>query len=705
MDLRKYVLGELIFLDVRETPRFVFSFSREDIEGTPISNASAGSVISSEERSTLEALCNAFLPSLSAGALDDPGLFAADAESRRVAARVEETLSILGESELSRFRLFLRLLNQPLIVAMQSGRAQRFASLGARDAERVLVSLGSSRLPDFRAGFQAIRRLATFHYYSANTGEVPDPVWSAIGYAPSGNPAAVPNALELTRIASDTELECDACVVGSGAGGGVAAAVLAAAGLNVIVLEAAGEWQTTDFDQHEEQGTRELYLDRGTTATRDLSLSLLAGASVGGGTTINWQTSLRTPDDVRAEWAASSRCEHFVADSFTRSLDCVCDRLSVGPGESEVNANNAALRDGCEALRYDWSIIPRNSNGCDFAQCGNCVYGCRHGGKQSSAVTYLSDAQASGGTTIIARCRADLITLEKGRVTGVSATVTERNGSRRALKIKSRIVVAACGSLHTPALLMRAGIVNAQLGKNLHLHPTTGVGATFEHRVAAWEGPPQTVVCNEFASLRDGYGFRIETAPAHPGLLALATPWTGAAQHRRLMQSSGNKALLIVLVRDRSTGAVRIDRAGRPRVDYKPGQGERAMLRLGMEKASRILHAAGATGVLTLHTDPLSMGTVPGTNGSHASIESFASAILQSATGENRLSLFSAHQMGTCRMGRNRDGAVCDESGEVFGVRGLFIADASAFPGSSGVNPMISIMALAHHTALRIVAR
>ena len=656
-------------------------------------------IFSPDERATLESLCNALLPSLEPGEGDNPGLFAADAASRRVSARVEQTLAVLGESDLSRFRLFLTMLNQPLFIALQTGRAARFTSLSTRDAERVLMSLSNSRIPDLRSGFQAIRRLATFHHYSGSSGAMPDPVWAAIGYEPSSNPPAAPSPLRLTRITADTTLECDACVVGSGAGGSVAAATLAAKGMRVIVLEAGSDWQSEDFDQREDPGTRELYLDRGTTATRDLSISLLAGSSIGGGTTVNWQTSLRTPEGVRAEWATSSGCSHFAEDSFTRSLDAVCERLSVGVSESVANPNNAALRDGCTALGYDWAVAPRNSNGCDLTQCGNCVYGCRHGGKQSGAVTYLRDAQLGGNAEVIARCSADRVVVESGRVTGIEATATTREGARYNVVVNARVVVAACGSLHTPALLMRSGVRLLHLGRNLHLHPTTGVGSVFDARIAAWDGAPQTIVCNEFAGFQNGYGFRIETAPAHPGMIALATLWLGARAHRTEMQSSARKALLIVLVRDRSTGVVTTDHAGRPIVDYRVGDGEEAMMREGMSRAARVLFAAGAKGIQTLHTTPLSMGQTASEGRRFDDIDSLCQAILKSRVSDNRLALFSAHQMGTCRMGRDPRTAVCDYRGEVFGAKGLFVADASAFPGSSGVNPMISIMALAHHNA------
>ena len=659
-------------------------------------------MLSTSERATLAALCNAFLPTLEAGDGDDAALFAIDGTARGVPMRVEATLGVLGENERSRFKLFLKMLDQPLFIAFQGGGVSRFAALPQADAERVLLSLAMSVVPDLRAGFQAIRRLATFHYYSASTNPVSDPVWDAIGYTPSTNPPAAPSALRLTRVESDVTLDCDACVVGSGAGGSVAAAVLAARGLKVIVLESGSDWQSEDFDQREEPGSRELYLDQGTTSTRDLSLSLLAGSALGGGTAVNWQTSLRTPDGVRAEWASTSGCAHFVEDSFTKSLDAVCDRLSVGVAESVANANNAALRDGCTALGYDWALLSRNSRGCDIGQCGNCVYGCRHGGKQSGAVTYLCDAQTSGEAQIIAQCKADRVLIEGGRTAGVAATASTRDGRTFSVTVRARTVIAACGSLHTPALLMRSGIRLPQLGRNLHLHPTTGVGALFDTRIAAWDGPPQTIVCNEFAGLRDGYGFRIETAPAHPGLIALATPWLGARAHRQEMQASARKSLLIVLVRDRSTGVVTVDNAGRPVIDYEAGEGEGEMLREGMSRAARILLAAGATGVQTLHTSPLSMGQGASAGEKFNDIESLSAAIARSRVSSNHLALFSAHQMGTCRMGIDARSAVCDSRGEVFGVRGLFVCDASAFPGSSGVNPMISIMAIAHHNAQAI---
>ncbi|MDP9178931.1 MAG: GMC oxidoreductase, partial [Gemmatimonadota bacterium] len=288
-----------------------------------------------------------------------------------------------------------------------------------------------------------------------------------------------------------------------------------------------------------------------------------------------------------------------------------------------------------------------------------------------------------------------------GRVSGVSATAVSAGGNaQHPVTVNARVVVVACGALHTPALLMRSGIELPALGRNLFIHPTTGVTGVFDHLIEAWKGPPQTVVCDEFAELRGSYGYRIETAVAHPGLLAAATPWLGAVHHRQTMQQVAQRALLIVLVRDCAAGRVSIDADGRPRMSYRTHRLEREMLRHGMATAARILDAAGATSISTVHVTPL--GTERAANTAATTpqqIDQLCRRISTAPVGGNKMHLFSAHQMGTCRMGRDGRSAVCDANGEVFGVRGLFIGDASAFPLSSGVNPMITVMAMAHHTA------
>ncbi|MFY9823020.1 MAG: GMC family oxidoreductase N-terminal domain-containing protein, partial [Thermoanaerobaculia bacterium] len=492
-------------------------------------------------------------------------------------------------------------------------------------------------------------------------------------------------------------------VIGSGAGGGVVAAELAAAGRKVVVLEAGAGLQAPDFEQLELPGLQSLYLDAGLTASSDLGMAILAGGALGGGTTINWQTSLPLPDEVRAEWAERSGCRHFVEESFTQSLAAVMARLHAGTAESVINPNNATLREACTATGHGWTLLSRNARGCDPEQCGYCTFGCRLGAKQSTAVTWLADAQRDGGAEIVVRCRAERVLWQNGRVTGVEAVGTEEGtGRRHPVRIAAPVVVVAAGSLHSPALLLRSGLDLPALGRNLYLHPATSVAGLYEQRIESWKGPPQSVMCEDFAHQGGAYGFRLEAVPAHLGLLALATPWHGAREHRREMQRSAHKSSWVVLVRDRTGGRVRVGRDGRPIVEYRPDREAHAHLRQGVATAARLHWAAGALELLALHSRPHQLRRGAGL--SPAAIDAFCDRLAASPQDRNRSPIFSAHQLGTCRMGSDRRHAVCDENGQVFGVRGLYIGDASAFPASSGVNPMITIMALAHHTAQRIKA-
>ncbi|HEV3258831.1 MAG TPA: GMC family oxidoreductase [Gemmataceae bacterium] len=665
--------------------------------------ATPATFLTNVERQLLHDLCRALLPRLAPEPADDPALFRLGADDVGVGPAVEHTIGLLGPEERRQFRRLLRVVDAPLLNLVMVGKPRRFGKLSPDDREKVLRRLATSRWGRLRTAFQAVKRLAAFVFYSLPDAGGGNPAWPALHYTPSSAFPAAPAALVLTSVSRPTTLEADACVIGSGAGGGVAAAELAAAGKRVIVLEAGSGQQTADFTPQEFAGVQRLYLDRGLTTTRDLGVQILAGATVGGGTVVNWQTSLATPDAVRDEWADVSGCRHFAEDSFSRSLEAVMTRLHVTESESQLNRNNGVLRQGCDALGYRWTTIRRNARGCDPGQCGHCIFGCRHGGKQSTAVTYLADAQRLGDTVILPNCRAERVCIIGGRVTGVEAVATADNGQAPAVRVHAPAVVVAAGALHSPALLLRSGVRLPALGRNLYLHPTTAVAGVYDELVQAWSGPPQTVLCDEFAGLSGNYGFRLETAPAHPGMMGLATPWFDARSHRRLMQQVGFTSVIIALVRDRIGGRVRLGKGGRPVIDYRPGAQERDHLRRGMQTAVRVHLAAGAREVGTLHTREHRLGC--GASLAPAAVDDFCRRLADSTVDRNWSLLFSAHQMGTCRMGRDPRTAVCDADGEVFGVRGLFVADASAFPASSGVNPMITIMALAHHTARRIKAR
>ena len=640
--------------------------------------------LSASERRSLDAVCETFFPRLAG---DDPH-FATGAADVRLADAVAEAIAALSERQGAQLRVFLRLLDSRIFMMIVARSPVVFAALDAGARERALQSMAHHWLPQVRSGFQALKRLSAFLFYTVVDAGGRNPCHVSLGYSiPAPRPARA--RLRIAR-AEQRSYSADVCIVGSGAGGSVMAARLAAAGKEVLILEAGPPDQAPDFDQREIIGTQRLYLDKGTTATRDLGIAILAGSSVGGGTTVNWQTSLRPPDFIRDEWAELSGVRDFATDRFTRSLDAVSERLRVGIAESVRNGNNAPLERGCAALGYSWSVLPRNASGCDLSQCGFCVFGCRVGGKQSAGVTYLADAEAKGAT-IIASCRAQALRVKGGRVTGVHATsIDESTGRRADITVAAPMVVVAAGAIETPALLMRTGIEHAQLGRNLFLHPTSAVGGVYRDLVEGWMGAPQSVLCDEFSRIDGNHGFRLETPPIHPGLFGIAVPWTGAREFREEMGRVRHTSAFIVLTRDKRGGDVRVDREGKAVISYSLDRMQRQLVRRGIEEAGRVHWAAGAEEVSTLHTQPVRLRRSGG-----AGIEAFAEQVRRLPVDRNQSQLFSAHQMGTCRMGTDKDASVCDETGAVRGVKGLYVADTSLFPASSGVNPMLTVMALA----------
>jgi len=651
-------------------------------------------VLTERERASLAVLCDAFHPSLSADPRggDDPLLFSTSASALGVPRAAERAMALLPALERGELRRLLRLLDS-VVGGLVIGKPVGVTKMTTDERERLLRALSVHRIARFRQGFQALKRLSSFLYYSVVDSRGENPIWPAIGYAPSSQPAPGAEPIRVLKFDTSTTIECDVCIIGSGAGGGTVAGELTTKNLRTVILEAGSGDQAPQFTQRELDGIQKLYYQGGLSASSDLGVAIFAGACLGGGTTVNWQTSLRTPDFIRDEWSERSKCELFTSERFTKALDQVCRRLGVSSDESDVNANNEPIRRGCEALGYAWEVIERNSRGCDPSQCGYCTFGCRIGGKQSTVATFLQVTQRWRSSTIIGQCRAERILFERGKVVGVAATTKALDGVLENIEIRAPIVVVCAGGIETPALLERSGMSHSALGRNLYLHPTSAVAGVHAKPVEPWSGPPQTILSGHFARLDGNYGFRLEAAPAHPGLLALAAPWTDARSHRRLMQRSAHVSTTIALTRDATGGRVRSRRDGSVTIDYALGRREQSLVARGIAAAARVQLAAGAEEVHTLHANGPTLRRSATT--SAAEIDAFCERVVAEPIAANRCMVFSAHQMGTCRMGRERMNSVCDENGAVYGVKGLYVADASLFPASSGVNPMITVMALA----------
>jgi choline dehydrogenase-like flavoprotein len=616
--------------------------------------------VTARQRVALEAICETFCPGARAAGVPDSFLGLVPAADRAA------LLSLLALWDL------------PFV----HGRRRRFTALAQPEREDILRSWRDSRVTAKRQAFQGLRKGATIAYYG--TLGVP-------GYpGPRGTPREV-RPRRIKPAAPAPLLECDVCVVGSGAGGAVAAAVLAAAGLDVVVLEAGPHYEDADFDGDELASYRRLYLDAAALTTDDGGVGLLAGACLGGTTMINYTTSFRTPESVRSEWGAP-----FDSDDFTRALEAVCDRLGVGTDENRPSARDEAMGRGLRALGWHVDVMPRNVRGCDQGRvCGYCGFGCALGAKQSTLVTWLTDAQRDGAR-ILVETRAERILTDGGAAAGVEA-VTSR-GER--VTVRVRVVVFAAGALHTPVLLRRSGLGNEHVGRHLHLHPATAVVGRFAEEIRPWEGTLQALYSDEHSDLDGaGFGLKYETAPVHPGLLAAFSAWPGAAEHAELMAMLPHAGGIGILLRDQAEGEVRARRDGSPRVHYRLTETDLDHVRTGVEGAAQILEAAGAERIFSSHQRPVSYE--PGRS-TRAEFVRAADAV---GYGPGRCVFYGFHLMGSARMGASEATAACNPEGEVCGARNVIVADGSTFPSASGVNPMITIEAIAHLNASRLAAR
>jgi choline dehydrogenase-like flavoprotein len=658
----------------------------------------SNSQLTDRQRAVLAAVCDTLLPEIASD--DDPeGFFATGAARAGTAERVERLIASLPDPrDRSRVRLLLSALGSPLGNLALSGRPASLMRLAPAAREAVLRSWAHSRLPLRRAGFQALKRLAHVAYYGWPMSDGSNPAWRHVGHpGPLPQPEQTIEPLPTLPIDRDTTLECDVVVVGSGAGGGVVAGVLAAAGRDVVVLEKGPNPGSRDMTQVEGEMLGSLYLDGGLLMTQSGSMPVLAGSCLGGGTVINYTTSFPLPDAAREEWDEVSGLSLFTSQRFTESFDRVSARINVGTRWTTPGRRDQLLEQGLRALGWHVDLMPRNVTDCkEGLECGFCGYGCRHGAKNSTTRTYLSDAAAAGSRLVVG-CEVERVESERGRASGVTASLAAPDGARHRLTVRARVVVVAAGGVNTPAILRRSGLSNRNIGRHLRLHPATAVMGVFPDRVNPWEGSLQTRYSDQFANQRDGYGAKFETAPAHFVLAASAFGWDSARQFREDVAGLGYSGLCGVLLRDRDPGRVVVGRDGRPRVHYELSRFDAAHARAAVRGAAQVLAAAGAREIFTLQTPPARV---------KMSERGWLDRLMAAADARGyrhcRMSYITFHQLASARMGRSPADSVAGESGEAHELKGLFIADGSAFPTSSGVNPMLTIMAIADHVARAI---
>jgi choline dehydrogenase-like flavoprotein len=415
---------------------------------------------------------------------------------------------------------------------------------------------------------------------------------------------------------------------------------------------------------------------------------------------------------VRAEWEAEHGLEGMTGEPWATDVAAIEAELGVAEA-THIPPKDAIVMRGARAL--GWEAAPTRRNGTACGDCGSCPFGCRRGTKQSGIRTHLVSAFVAG-TRIVPNAHVTRVLIENGRAIGVDAEVVAdvaATGPRRRLRVRAPTVVLAAGALRTPAILQRSGLDHRSIGRHLRVHPVPVVAGWFTERVEMWRGTMQAARSAQFSEGEPGRaGYVIEAAPGHPGLLALALPWEGSQAHARLMAGAASPSPFIAVTRDGGEGRVSLTRAGRVRLDYRLDEVGVATLRHALVSMARLARAAGATEILAAGTPPTWYrpgGREPGEH--DRAFARFEEALARADLAPNRTTVFSAHQMGSVRAGGDPRTHPCDPwgrvrtspSGDVV-VGGLYVGDGSLFPTGVGVNPMITIMALARRVSRTILA-
>ncbi|KAM0465238.1 hypothetical protein ACHAPV_002236 [Trichoderma viride] len=460
------------------------------------------------------------------------------------------------------------------------------------------------------------------------------------------------------------EITTDVVIVGSGPGGGVCAKNLAEAGHEVLVVDKGYHFHPTYLPMPQSAGLEYLFDHSGAYMSEDTSISMTSGSCWGGGGSVNWSVCFKLQDYVRKEWADEG-LPLFTSSEFDECMDRVWNFIGAGSEAIRHNFSNNKLLDGCRKLGWHAGVADQNTANKEH-YCGHCHLGCGLGEKMGPAQAWLP-AAAEAGADFMEGFTVEKVLFDEDGVTATAVQGSwlsrDEEGSlhkgigdrtQRKVVIKAKKVILSAGTFWSPVILMKSGVENPQLGRNLHLHPVNFLMAVNREVIRPWEG-------------------------------GIITSWSA---------------------RDRDSGRVFVDpETGEPRIEYSPSDFDRENNLEGIIGLAKIAYVGGATEIRA-HIYGLPP-FIPNASEQAKHVQDKDPEFTDAAFGKwvqhlrtlgNKppVSAFgSAHQMGTCRMSASNESGVVDERGSVWGKKNLYVADSSVFPSASGVNPMVTVMSIA----------
>jgi choline dehydrogenase-like flavoprotein len=498
------------------------------------------------------------------------------------------------------------------------------------------------------------------------------------------------NVLRGRQRGAPLDLSADVVIVGSGAGGAVVASQLARAGLAVVVVE-EGDWVRPDeYGALTPTGTlRRCWREGGLSAAVGLGdtpfISVLQGKCVGGSSVLTGGVCFRIPDEVLHEWSHDLGLRSMTPEGVNAHFEAVEQVVHVETVPDTMRSRSTDLFvEGAARMGIPMKSMRRNTRGCRGVS--RCNFGCPHGAKLSVDVSYLPDA-CTHGALVVSDALVERVDVTSGVARGVRGRLLDAGGTRSVrFEVRAKVVVVACGSLHTPLLLRASGVDSWHVGRHMTLHPGFRVGAIFDEVVEGWDGALQSVFSDHFAS--EG----ITLVSVYPPASVLSAAFPGvAAHHRAHVHKMPNLAVFGGMIHDQGGGRVRRWLGREPFVTYRMDPQDRPRLLHAIEIVARMGFAAGAReiampifGVDTLKS------------------ERELDELVASPPPMQRVECTAYHPLGTAKMSVDPRAGVVRESGEAWQVANLFVADGSVLPTSIGVNSQLPIMGVAHKIAAGI---